>query len=71
MIENFGIGYILKAPKSLIYNPQKTNDVLHRIIYSQFFNFIPRYRFEKIVEKSGGVGIRGCARVAIHYRMFI
>ena len=23
-------------------------------IYSQLFNFIPRYRFEKIVKKSGG-----------------
>ena len=23
-------------------------------IYSQHFNFIPRYRFEKIVKKSGG-----------------
>ena len=32
MIENFGIGYILKAPKSLIYNPKKTNDVLQYIL---------------------------------------
>ena len=24
-------------------------------IYSQLFNFIPRYRFEKIVKKSGAV----------------
>ena len=26
----------------------------YNIIYSQLFNFIPRYRFEKIVKKSGG-----------------
>ena len=26
----------------------------HDNIYSQLFNFIPRYRFEKIVKKSGG-----------------
>jgi len=28
--------------------------VYYNNIFSQFFNFIPRYRFEKIVKKSGG-----------------
>ena len=26
----------------------------HNSVYSQLFNFIPRYRFEKIVKMSGG-----------------
>ena len=28
--------------------------VCYNSIYSQLFNLIPRYRFEKVVKKSGG-----------------
>ena len=46
MIEIVGIGYVLKTQKSLIFT-QKSRKMYYNIIYSQLFNFILRYRFEK------------------------
>ena len=40
--------YLTRKPRTMYYNS----------IYSQLCNFIPRYRFEKIVKKSGECNIK-------------
>ncbi len=53
MIVNVGFCAILKV--SEVFNLSVGGPtVYYHSIFQQLFNFIPRYRFEKIVKKSGG-----------------
>lgn len=44
-----GTCYTVKNEKTLIFNKKASNS-LYYSIYSQLFNYIPRYRFEKIIK---------------------